>query len=163
MTPSQEVLEFLATDYSMEREKQCIALAKASGLEIVDGDDHTLLFDLDTTEDLLKFKERAEFLRAKFAMVHLMIYKSKSGNHHAIATLDSSFPSVDPVLRIAIQACLGSDWKREMLGCLRTLNYQASDSKLFRPQPFQVVLEWDISETRPMVDVSAEGEGGLLA
>ena len=146
MSPSQEVLDFIETDYSLEREKCCISLAKRAGMEIVEGDEHTLVFDLDSPDAYNMFISRAEFLHAKFGMIHLVVSYSKSRNYHAVATLDPSFPAVDPVLRIAIQACMGSDWKKEMLGCLRTLNYQASDSRLFRPQPLEVVFEWDVAE-----------------
>lgn len=143
MTPTTEVMTFLNEDYSLRREYTCIQEAKRAKMEIVRGDDHTLVFDLDSEEAYQTFRERVHFLEAKFGMIHLEVTKSKSGNYHALATLDPTFPPVDPLLSFAIQACMGSDWKKEMLGVLRTVNYQHSDSLLFRPQELEVVFEWN--------------------
>jgi hypothetical protein len=147
MTPTREVLDFIDTDYSLKREKICIQEARKSGLDILEGDGHTLLFDLDSEESLNVFLQRVHFLESKFAMVHMIVTHSKSGNYHAVCTLDPLFPSVDPMIRVAVQACLGSDWKKEMLACLRTLNYNQSDSMLFRPKKLQVVYEWTKGDT----------------
>jgi hypothetical protein len=142
MTPSAETLTFLDTDYSLKREKWCIRRAEEAGLEILRGDDHTLVFDLDSEEAYKTFMGRVEFLRAKFAMQHLVVSKSKSGNYHAVATLDKAFRPISQELALTIQACMGSDWKKEMLGVLRKLNYNSGDSILFRPQPLEIVYEW---------------------
>ena len=147
MIPSQETRRFIDEDYSLAREADRIRIARHNGCEILSGDDHTLVFDLDSNYARLVFMKRASFLVEKFAMTRLVVSKSKSGNYHAVAELDQRLPALNPVLRLAIQACMGSDWKKEMLGCLRTINYNSSDSKLFRPQPLEVVFEWNRDET----------------
>lgn len=146
MTPTREVYDFLCEDYSMKREEICIAEAKANGLEIIDGDGNTLLFDLGGEEAKKVFLERCSFLEEKFGMESFVISKSKSGNFHALVKLHKSFPPIDPIICSLIQACMGSDWKREMLCALRTIHYKASDSKLFRPQPLEVVMKWESSK-----------------
>lgn len=142
MTPTTEVLDFENEDYSLDREKKCIRLALEANLEIFSRDDHTLVFDLDSEEAYSIFMERVHFLENKFVMQTLIISKSKSGNWHAVATIHPTFPPIDPVVALVIQACLGSDWKKEMLGALRTIHYKAPDSKLFRPKTLEVVYEW---------------------
>ena len=150
ITATKEVQDFLDEDYSLQRERACISQAKREQLEIVKGDEHTLVFDLDSDHALQVFMDRVEFLRAKFGMTNLEVTRSKTqGHYHAVAILDPAHPPISDVLRLAIQACLGSDWKKEMLGVLRTLNYSVGDSLLFRPSKLTIVYSWSIQEDQP--------------
>lgn len=154
MTPSAETLQFLETDYSMKREVECIAIATKQEMEILRGDGHTLVFDLDSEDAYKTFMSRVHFLESKFFMQRLVVTKSKSSNYHAVAYLQNNIPAISKQMALAIQACMGSDWKKEMLGVLRDWNYQAGDSLLFRPKNLEVVFEWE--------RVVTDWEGGKL-
>lgn len=141
--PLSSEIELLCTEnYSLKHEQQHIEEKLEAGFEIIKNDDYTLTFDLDSDEDLMTFKSRIGFLERKgIGIQSCEITESKGGNYHAVIKTDANV-SISESLRIAIQACLGSDWKREMLGVLRQLNGQKDQvSLLFRPNPLKVI-EW---------------------
>ena len=137
---SEEVERLCDNNYSLKDERQHILEAKKAGMEIVRGNDRTLLFDLDGEIELETFKSRVGILEKKGFSPKVEISKSKNGNYHAIVRLGMINNDIlSEPLRIAIQCCLGSDWKREFLGVLRYLNNQREVSMLFRPQPLEKV------------------------
>ena len=127
-------------DYSLENDKVSEQQALQNGMEIVIGDETHLTFDLDGEQELQLFKSRVGILERKGFGPITQITKSKSGNYHAVVIISAEFiPTLIEPLRIAIQACLGSDWKREFLGILKYINNQRGVSKLYRPTPLEVV------------------------
>ena len=142
---SFECVELEGESYDLRREHNAIREAERSGCEVFRGDSHTLVFDLDSEEARDTFLSRCDFLRSKFGMTHLLITKSTGGNYHAVAELHESL-HLTQELALVIQACMGSDWKKELLGALRKLHYNAGDSLLFRPKVLEVVYEWRVDQ-----------------
>lgn len=138
MTTQAEIEELSSEEYSLREEKWRIGQAEKAGFEIFRGDPNTLTFDLDGEEALAEFRVRVKILEQKAFQPVVQISRSKSGNYHAVVKIMATRPLEEPV-RLAIQACLGSEWKREFLGILRYLNDQKSVSMLFRPQPLEIV------------------------
>jgi len=143
MDYSLEVEELCSENYDLRSEKDHIKQAQDMGREIISNDDQTLTFDLDSEEALSTFKGRVGILGRKGFSPSWVISKSKSGNYHAVVKLNNSIVKIDESIRLVIQACLGSDWKREFLGVLRILNRQPQVSMLFRPQPLEIVAVSD--------------------
>lgn len=137
-TTEAEIVELCGEEYSLKEEKWRIERAEKAGLEIFRGGPNTLTFDLDGEEALAEFRIRVQMLEAKAFQPVVQITKSKSGNYHAVVQILATRPLEEPV-RIALQAALGSDWKREFLGVLRYIDNQKSVSLLFRPQPLEIV------------------------
>jgi hypothetical protein len=111
------------------------ARAKAERLncDILYSDDTTLLLDLDTPEAVSAFKERLDLAEELgFAWnFSYDILTSRSGRSHGVLDLRIPLP-VDQ--RIALQAILGSDWKREMLSLAGLRKGQENPILLFRPR-----------------------------
>ena len=131
-----EIQEFASERYDLREENRRISQAMSKGMAVIRGGKNTLLFDLDTEEALTVFRLRSQILEAKGFSPHIVITRSEHGNYHAVVTVTRDMTEG---IRLAIQACLGSDWKREFLGVLRNLNKQESVSLLFQPQPPVVV------------------------
>jgi len=136
-----DVIDRLCSEqYSLAEEQAHIRQAVRDEMEVKRGDEHTLTLDLDDEEALETFKCRVIMLARKGFGPRVEITRSKSGNYRAVVTTAPTFPPMTEPMRIALQSILGSDWKREMLGCLRVLNNQPNAvSMLFRPQPLERV------------------------
>lgn len=109
------------------------AAAEAAGLKVVFPAGDEVFIDLD--EKLLPtwFYERMEMAQS-IGLVRSWTWRhSKSGNIHVTAKIDN--PWVGEADRIAIQAALGSDWKRELLSIQRVLNGDEDPTVFFQPQP----------------------------
>lgn len=138
---SKEIEKLCEENYSLQNEMEHIRNAKDAGYEIVKNNSQQLTFDLDGEEALEIFKSRVGVLERKGLSPFVVISKSKSGNYHAVVGLGGG-QNISEALAIAIQACLGSDWKREMLGVLRQLNGQENQvSLLFRPKDLEII-QW---------------------
>ena len=136
---SFEVIDLCDERYNLWQENTRITEAQEDGCEIIRNDSHTLTFDLDGEKQLERFKSRVGILEKKGFSPAIEIYKSRHGNYHAIVKCGESFELTEPIA-LAIQAALGSDWKREILGVLRYLNKQfAQNSMLFKPKNAEVV------------------------
>lgn len=78
-----------------------------------------LFLDIDDANSMAVFEAMSAVLRDNHHRVKLVKQTvSSGGNTHIYATIPS-FKKLDPVMRIALQACLGSDRKRELLSLLR--------------------------------------------
>lgn len=146
MTPFSEIEKLSGEGYSLEHEQSRIDHALASGLEVFRPNSHELTFDLDGELELKIFRTRVTFLLRKNLIHEILITKSQSGNYHAVVKLNLNDWVTEP-LRLAIQAALGSDWKREILGVLRWINDVETGSLLFRPLPLEVVWHWEYEES----------------
>lgn len=97
--------------------------AAALGLDVVLPEANQLQIDLDSQVQYTHYLNMATLLRGKGFVFDEEIAPSKSGlpNRHVTLT----FPSCEgfsPWMRVALQASLGSDPKRELLSCVRIFN-----------------------------------------
>jgi hypothetical protein len=91
--------------------------AKEKGLTAVVPGDHDLFLDIDDRADFKVMDATIAVLRHNnFGITEYKKTRSKSGNWHVY--LKTELP-LDPLMRIALQACLGSDRTREVLSVLR--------------------------------------------
>lgn len=111
-----------------------IAKATIEGYEVIKGDDHTLLIDLDSEGAIEDFDSAdSQDLRDLLDASEIERWTSKSGKglhvrlHTGIA--------LNPLERLVAQAALGSDPKREILGILRLKQGEEETSLLFKPKP----------------------------
>jgi hypothetical protein len=112
----------VASEFKDDQDKY----AQKHNLKIVLPEPNQLQLDIDSTK-LPEFHEHHIYILEQFNKVTAVrTTKSKSGNMHVYIDLERP---VDPYERIALQACLGSDLKRELL----TLN-NLKDPSNTRPQ-----------------------------
>ena len=91
--------------------------AKDKGLEILLPKSNELFIDLDSNADFNLFKELLEiFKQYEDVENHTFTNSSRPGHRHAIVRLNRTVTEFE---RIAFQAMLGSDRKREVLGYAR--------------------------------------------
>ena len=90
-----------------------------------------LFIDIDSLDALDEYRKRLQVLRDNDIDHNVRMLTSKSGNKHIIITLPFE---VSDELRVAFQAALGSDPKRELLACLRILAKVEVVTVLFRPK-----------------------------
>ena len=120
--------------YVLEKDSERIALAEKAGFEIVRGDDRTLLLDLDTPNAISQFASMRDMVRDKVGFVEVERWPSKSGGGRTHVRISIRDP-LSPIERIAVQAMLGSDPKRELLGLLKIrAGINGDPSVLFRPR-----------------------------
>ena len=100
--------------------------AKANGLTIVVPEPNQLQLDIDSPKLPANYAEQLEILGCIRKITSVRQTTSKSGNIHVYIDLDGP---IAPVERVLLQACMGSDQKRELL---TFLNMQSPDNK--RPQ-----------------------------
>ncbi len=104
--------------------------AKAQGLEIVQPKPNELLLDLDSQQDGYVMDALLPILRDYgFAVTISKVERSRHGNKHAYLVCPRDITELE---RIALQACLGSDRKRELLGLMRVFQGITPVSVLFR-------------------------------
>jgi hypothetical protein len=97
--------------------------------EVVMADSYTLTIDLDTKEAIEKFDERLETLQKYLSCRKLDEWPSKRKGKHVRVALDEQ---MDVQSRAVMQAFLGSDPTREMLGYFDTRSGQEPFC-LFKP------------------------------
>lgn len=90
--------------------EQCLS----EGLEIIYPNEHELFIDIDSEEDYQRFKDSFEKLSWNINAKIKRDTPSKSGlpNRHIVVEMPYY---LNPLERIALQAILGSDPKRELL------------------------------------------------
>lgn len=118
--------------------------AASLGCEVVLPKPYQLQIDLDTDADLVRMDNMIAVLQRN--EIHVAVEKittSRSGNRHAYVrvngmtrgvgceTTDGYDSDISPLLRIALQACLGSDPKRELLSLLRIAKGSGRPPTLF--------------------------------
>lgn len=111
--------------------------AEKAGCEAIHGAPCLLLLDLDGPEDMEFYDNALPFIvplleQQGNRLVKLTQYKSKGGaGRHIVLQMTKSLPTVE---RLLLQACLGSDRKREFLSLVRVWNKSEEPSLLFRPK-----------------------------
>ena len=107
------------------------AAARRRGFEIIEGGPRTLLLDLDSDEALRTYEEMLDLAHQYFGAKEKERWRSKSGKGwHIILETDVSLIGAE---RIALQACLGSDLKRELLSVADFASGIEEPSVLFKP------------------------------
>lgn len=124
-------------------EARAIAIdhAKNRGLTVIEGSSNHLLIDIDSGAAHDQFDRMILFLGDKLSILSIEWWYSKSGKHkHYYITLGEHLSAVQ---RIALQAILGSDPKRELLAIIRSTKGVAEPSLLFQPAEVKI-------ETQPV-------------
>lgn len=123
----------MAERYSLEElpsETDLQRLAEESGCELLLPDDHTIQLDLDDGYSQKVLDNGLEIIRQTMKANVVDDYRSKGGGRHVI--ISTSLPLSD-FERIAIQAFLGSDPKREALAWRRLKLGFPHPQMLFKP------------------------------
>lgn len=108
------------------------ALEAGDSIDMVWGDDYTLTVDLDTPEAQKEFDRRLRSLQEYMVVSVLDSWESRHGGEHVVLKLHQRMGFRD---RAAVQAFLGSDPLREMLGWLDVNNQPKEDPfVLFKPR-----------------------------
>ena len=127
MNPMHEI-------YSAERQEELNQklqeLREQGEFEIVPEAYGLLLLDLDDEEARITYETRRGMVGRLFGTTEKERWRSKSGiGWHVVV----SVPMMDNASTVALQAILGSDWKREALNLKRIHNGVSPASVLFRP------------------------------
>lgn len=117
-------------DYDLKKEKANITTAEMNGFTIIRGNENTLLLDLDTPAGNVQYETMLQMVDSKFGVLSIESWKSKSGHKHVKLLIRESLPAAQ---RIALQAVLGSDPKRETFGVYKLTKGVPEPSLLFKP------------------------------
>lgn len=103
----------------------------AMGFEVVRAGETCLLLDIDSEYALAQFERVFPVVQEHFGAFEEERWKSKSGNTH----IRIGLPMVQPwAVRYALEAMLGSDGTRGVLGLLQMKNGCDEASMLARPK-----------------------------
>lgn len=118
--------------YDTEDRAEDIRRAEENGCTVVYPEGTHLLLDLDSVEDKVRFKKTFDLLKAKLDAKILDKWISKGGTgRHVVIQVNRTLSHVE---RIALQAALGSDGKREIISLIRLWGGKPHPSLLFRPK-----------------------------
>ncbi len=105
--------------------KAALEKAKAEGFKVVYPKPNELQLDIDRAEDYVVWQAHRSILDEYFKILKVVETPSQEKGHmHVTVTVEKSF---NPFERIAFQAVLGSDRKREILGLI--MNKLGHESK----------------------------------
>lgn len=108
-----------------------VARATAEGFEIVWPRPGQVLLDLDDDESLIHYEKILPMARDIFGAVERDRWPSKSGQAwHVIVEVDHDLTAIE---RVALQAAMGSDRKRELMATARSMRGDEMVSVLFKP------------------------------
>lgn len=108
------------------------ALAEAEGLTVVIPGPYDLQIDIDDgAAALQRMSEGLEALRSYYSVTEMKRTTSRGGGTHVYLAIDGIDLGDNPILRCALQACLGSDVKRELLSILRVITRTNRPPTLF--------------------------------
>lgn len=130
-----------AEGYMLRDSEIAVDKALASGMTVVVRGDWQLLLDIDD-QDVGNLAERIEQVPAMTgrAVENAEMWRSKSGNIHVAITLQSDPGNpLSSMEAVALQAILGSDWRRESLAVAGVRAGSEYYSVLFRPSGAEVV------------------------
>jgi hypothetical protein len=101
--------------------KRAIKEAADSGLIVVFPKDNELQLDIDNDEAFALYDSVRDIIHHHYTVKNEEIHTSRSGGEkrHITITLGRN---IDNMERIALQACLGSDRKRELLSIIQEIN-----------------------------------------
>lgn len=129
--------------------QRAVEQALREGLDVVYPADNELLIDIDNEHSYLLFKQQIMIVQKFIGVVDVREAPSKSGKPfkmHITVELD---PNVSMIERLALQAMLGSDRVRELLGYVQYKNedqhpvlFLEKKEELLQaaPEPFEGIL-----------------------
>lgn len=114
-------------DGIMRTNEQMAEWAEQNGCTFENADDHTLFIDIDSKEQLATFYANLKLADHLFFVDDrtVKITPSKSGGDRKHIRVGLLFPLPMPT-RILLQACLGSDLRREMMSYKRALDGESN-------------------------------------
>lgn len=120
------------SDYLKESvtKEQLEQIAAEKKCELIVPKSNEVFIDIDTLQQREQLFKQLVILDDNGIDYDLKEWKSKSGNTHYVVRLPFE---LSDALRVAFQAALGSDPKRELLACLRILANVEVVTALFRP------------------------------
>jgi len=118
--PQNILHEAWSDDGKVRTNEQMKAYAEAAGCTFEEADDRTLFIDIDSDLQYTVFVKNSQLAKKLFGPMPVKITESKSsnGHKHIRVTLPESWSLLQ---RLVLQACLGSDLKREMIGLKRQM------------------------------------------
>jgi len=105
--------------------------AESCGFEVIHGDEKTLLLDIDSGPAFRQFELNRDLVDQLVGIIDYTVWNSQNSKHHVKLKLKTPL-SIE--CRLFLQACLGSDARRELLTYKRILEGEAEPSMLFRPR-----------------------------
>lgn len=116
-------------------QRSAIKSARLGGFKIIRGKPDKLLLDLDDNDAMIAFNDTLPFVLEMLESIDIQLvkrrqWKSKSSGQHVVLYLSGELPVLE---RIALQAILGSDRKKEMYSLLRLRQGTEEPSLLFKP------------------------------
>jgi len=105
--------------------------AESCGFEVVHGDEKTLLLDIDSGPAFRQFELNRDLVDQLVGIEDYTVWNSQNSKHHVKLKLKTP---LSITMRLFLQACLGSDVKRELLTYKRILEGETEPSMLFRPR-----------------------------
>ena len=93
--------------------------AKKNGWDVALPKNNQLFVDIDNTQDLVRFYKLRDTLLQNWGILSTTINPSKSGIPDRMHIVVNLAEQIDPITRIALQACMGSDRTREILSLVR--------------------------------------------
>jgi len=108
----------------MPNSQRALELAANEGLTVVFPKANELLIDIDNEHSFMLFMKQMDILKRYVGATGDTITPSRHGlpGRHIVVTLDHD---IDETERILLQACLGSDRVRELLGYVQMKNGDA--------------------------------------
>ena len=116
---------------SVDAHNTKIKEAQEAGFTVMVAQADEILLDLDTPESELQFEGNLQLLASLFGVTNVERWKSKSKGHHVIVHIATK--GLSDAERIALQAALGSDGKREIIAIKRLRDGDTRPSVLFKP------------------------------
>jgi hypothetical protein len=116
-------------DYTKEFEK-AVTDAEEKGFTAVRTRPNWVMLDLDDDDSQTTYRKQLPIARKVYGAKEYKQWRSKSGGLHVILKVERDLSVVE---RIALQACLGSDRKRELLGLKLVSEGVPEPIVLFRP------------------------------
>lgn len=144
--------EDIESPYGLLANEVAIKNAVMNGMDVIRGDDHTLLIDLDTQQDYNNFVSAMQILDGVIDLEIKDSWRSKSwvryenGHTHVVV----SCPYMSARERVLLQAALGSDRKRAAVSLVRLSEGVREPSNLFRPKHAQKVV-WTLPKKKAKV------------
>jgi len=116
------------------------------GFEVIQSTRNTLLLDIDSEDDFNRYKFALPLVMEFLNIKEIQMWESKglAGHRHILITLNED---LHVLTRIALQAALGSDPRREIFAIERVKAGISEPSLLFRPK--DAVVKSDALEDIP--------------
>jgi hypothetical protein len=108
--------------------KEAIVWGHDHDLDVLFPTDHELFLDIDTADDRATFERNRDLIDAAYGIEKVVQTYSRSGHCHLFITLREP---VSVIERIALQAVLGSDRRREAHSMRRFFEGEATPTLFF--------------------------------